>query len=384
MKTLIGVVVLAFAGLLLVGIVPRIRESRELAAEGNAAHVAPSVSVVMVHRGAPTTDLLLPGTLEALHEASIYARTTGYVKTWSSDIGSHVRAGQVLAEIEAPELDQQIEQARAGLGQLRADSTLAKANLDRWQSLFTTDVVTKEELETHQAVYDDARANLGAGVANYRRLRELQRYEHVTAPFAGVVTSRGLDVGMLVSDGATMGAGGAASARPLFSVAGTDTVRIYVNVPEDVLPLVHQGVEADVLVQGVPGRVFHGTVTRTAGALDAASRTQLTEVQVANPGGALLPGMYAQVRFLVQREHPPVTIPANTLVMRAEGPQVMIVAPDHTVHYQKVELGRDFGNTIEVTSGLADSATVVVNPSDDLHDGLTVRVLPTVTETPAH
>jgi RND family efflux transporter MFP subunit len=384
MKTLAGVVVLIFAGLLLVGIVPRIRESRELSAEGNAAHVAPAVSVIVVHHGALTTDLLLPGTLEALHEASIYARTTGYVKRWSSDIGAHVRAGQVLAEIEAPDLDQQMEQVRAALGQLRADSTLAKANLDRWQALFKTDVVTKEELETRQATYDDAVANLVAGVANYHRLRELQNYERVTAPFAGVVTSRGLDIGMLVTDGATLGASGTASARPLFSVAGTDTVRVYVNVPEDVLPLVHAGVAADVLVQGVPGRVFHGMVTRTAHSLDAASRTQLTEVQVANPDGVLLPGMYAQVRFLVQRAHPPVVIPANTLVVRAEGPAVVVMEPDHTVHYQKVELGRDYGNSLEVTAGLADSATVVVNPSDDLHDGLTVRVLPNVTETAAH
>lgn len=384
MKILAAVLALIFAGLLLVGIVPRIRQARELSAEANMVRAAPSVSVVVVHRGAPTTDLLLPGTLEALHEASIYARTTGYVKQWYSDIGARVRAGQVLAEIEAPDLDQQIEQARAALGQLRADSTLAKANLDRWQELFKTDVVTKEELESHQAAYDDAAANLAAGIANYHRLRELQRYEHVTAPFAGVVTLRGLDIGMLVTDGATLGAAGATSARPLFSVAGTDTVRVYVNVPADVLPLVHPGVQAEVLVQGVPRRVFHGVVARTARALDAASRTQLTEVQVANPEGVLLPGMYAQVRFLVERAHPPITIPANTLVVRAEGPEVVVVAPDHTVHYQKVELGRDYGSAIEVTAGLADSATVVVNPSDDLHDGLAVRVLPNVTETAGH
>ncbi len=384
MKILAAVLALIFAGLLLVGIVPRIRQARELSAEANMVRAAPSVSVVVVHRGAPTTDLLLPGTLEALHEASIYARTTGYVKQWYSDIGARVRAGQVLAEIEAPDLDQQIEQARAALGQLRADSTLAKANLDRWQELFKTDVVTKEELESHQAAYDDAAANLAAGIANYHRLRELQRYEHVTAPFAGVVTSRGLDIGMLVTDGATLGAAGATLARPLFSVAGTDTVRVYVNVPADVLPLVHPGVQAEVLVQGVPRRVFHGVVARTARALDAASRTQLTEVQVANPEGVLLPGMYAQVRFLVERAHPPITIPANTLVVRAEGPEVVVVAPDHTVHYQKVELGRDYGSAIEVTAGLADSATVVVNPSDDLHDGLAVRVLPNVTETAGH
>jgi RND family efflux transporter MFP subunit len=373
-----------FALLLIIGILPRLRAAHDLDAEGAAVHQAPPVAVVVVHQAPPVADLLLPGSLEPLHEAAIYARTTGYVTRWMTDIGAHVQAGQLMALIETPELDQQADQAKAALGQLRADSALAKANLDRWKSLYKDTVVTQQELETRDATYSDAVANLGAGLANYQRLVALRGFERVTAPFRGVVTSRGLDIGMLVTDGATLGAGGTASARPLFSIAGTDTVRVYVNVPEDVLPLVYPGEAAEVLVQAVPNGVFQGVVTRSAHALDAASRTLLTEVQVPNPKGVLLPGMYAQVHFRIQRDHPPLIIQANTLVIRPDGPQVAVVGPDHVVHFQKIELGRDYGNSVEITSGVADGASVVVNPSDDIHDGLRVRVLPSATETTEH
>jgi membrane fusion protein (multidrug efflux system) len=381
MKATIIAVLLILAGLLTVGLVPRLRQMRELDAEQSAANGAPAVAVITVKRGGPTTDLALPGSLEALHEAAIYARTAGYVRRWYPDIGARVQAGQLMAQIEAPELDRQTDQARSALGQLRANVALASSDLRRWKELARDSVVTAQELEQHQAAYDAAAANLAAGEADYRRLLQLQRYERVTAPFSGVVTSRSLDVGMLVADGATMGATGTASARPLFSLARTDTVRVYVNVPEDAVALVQPGGSAEVLVQSFPKESFHGRVVRNARAVDAASRTLLTEVQIPNPKAELLPGMYAQVRFVIRRDRPPLVVPANALVIRADGPEVAVVGPDHRVHFQKVDLGRDFGSSVEVTDGVDDGATLVVNPSDDVHDGSAVRVLPNVKET---
>jgi len=381
MKAAIIAVLLIFAGLLTIGLVPRLRQMRELKAEQSAAYSAPAVAVVRVKRAESTTDLALPGSLEGLHEAAIYARTAGYVVRWVPDIGARVRAGELMARIEAPELDRQTDQARSALGQLRANLAQAASDLRRWKDLARDSVVTAQELEQHQTAYDAAAANLAAGEADYHRLQDLQQYERVTAPFTGVVTSRSLDVGMLVTDGATMGASGTGSARPLFSMARTDTVRVYVNVPEDAIALAQPGGGAEVLVQSFAKESFHGIVVRNARAVDAASRTLLTEVQIPNPKAKLLPGMYATVRFVVRRDNPPLIIPANTLVIRADGPQVAVVGPDRHVHFQKVDLGRDFGSSVEITDGIDDGATLVVNPSDDVHDGSAVRLLPDVKET---
>ncbi len=381
MKAAIIAVLLIFAGLLTVGLVPRLRQMRELKAEQSAAYSTPAVAVITVKRAEATTDLALPGSLEALHEAAIYARTAGYVVRWVPDIGARVQAGQLMARIEAPELDRQTDQARSALGQLRANLAQASSDLRKWKELARDSVVTAQELEQHQTAYDAAAANLAAGEADYHRLQDLQQYERVTAPFTGVVTSRSLDVGMLVTDGATMGATGTSSARPLFSVARTDTVRVYVNVPEDAIALAQPGGGAEVLVQSFPKESFHGLVVRNARAVDAASRTLLTEVQIPNPKARLLPGMYATVRFVIRRDNPPLIIPANALVIRADGPQVAVVGRDNRVHFQKVDLGRDFGSSVEITDGIDDGATLVVNPSDDIHDGSVVRLLPNVKET---
>ncbi len=381
MRVAATAVVILFAALIVAGIVPRIRDARELEAESSHVLANPEVTVVTVKRSGPNSDLVLPGSIEALHESPIYARTAGYVVSWSADIGAHVSQGQLLARIESPEVDRQTDQAKADLGQLRATVNLTKQTLDRWLAMGKDSVVTTQEIDERQAAYEVAVANLASGEANYQRLIEMQRFERVTAPFSGVVTARSVDVGDLVTAGATLGGGGAASAKPLFAMAGTDTVRVYVDVPQSAVALVQPNARVDVLVREIPDRVFHGTVARNAHALDAASRTLLTEVQIPNPKGALLPGMYVQVKFAITATTPAIVIPANTLVIRSDGPQVAVVQPDRRIHYQKIELGRDFGDHVEVTAGLRDSVQVVINPSDDIREGVTVRVLPPVGDT---
>jgi RND family efflux transporter MFP subunit len=380
MKIIGGVIALFFLLLLAVGIVPRLRDARELKAEGASVGGTVEVTVIPAKRAKPTSDIVLPGSIESLHESPIYARTAGYVESWTTDIGAHVKSGQLLAQIQSPEIDQQSAQAKADLGQLQANLTLAKHTVDRWVLLARDSVVTPQEVDEKQAAYDAAVANLASGEANYKRLEQLQSFERVTAPFDGVVTSRSVDVGNLVSAGATLG-GSSTSARPLFTVAGTDTVRVYVNVPQSAMSLVQRRASADILVRELPGSAFRGVVARNARALDAASRTLLTEVQIPNPKGVLLPGMYVEVRFAVTDSTPPLIIPANTLVVRTDGPQVAVVQSNHTVHYQKVQLGRDFGDRVEVVGGLDADAQLVVNPSDDIREGVQVKVLPLVTDT---
>ncbi len=380
MKLAGGVIAMFFLVLIAAGIVPRVRDARELKAEAASVHGTIEVTVVPVKRAAPTSDLVLPGSIESLHESPIYARTAGYVERWTTDIGARVSAGQLLAEIQSPEIDQQSEQAKADLGQLRANLNLAKRTVDRWVLLARDSVVTPQEVDEKQAAYDAAVANLASGEANYKRLEQLQSFERVTAPFAGVVTSRSVDVGNLVSAGATLGGTGSAPGRPLFTVAGTDTVRVYVNVPQSAIGLVKHGASADILVRELSGTAFRGIVARNARALDAASRTLLTEVQIPNPKGVLLPGMYVEVRFAVTDSSPPLIIPANTLVIRTDGPQVALVRPNRTVHYQKIELGRDYGDRVEVVGGLDGDAKLVVNPTDDIREGVEVRVLPPVSD----
>ena len=368
MKAALGTGALVLAALLAFGIIPRVQRSRELEAESASVHSVPKVNVVTVGKAAPTSQLALPGSIEAMHEAPLYARTPGYIARWTTDIGAYVTAGQLMAQIESPEVDHQVDQAKADLIQLQANLDLAKHTLDRWQALAHDSVVTALDVDTKQATYDAAEGNLRSGQANYRRLLQLQDYERVVAPFAGVVTSRTIDNGMLID-------AGAASSKPLFTVAGTDTVRVYVDVPQSAMAMVQPGQKAIVVIRELPQTAFEGTVVRNARALDAASRTLLTEVQIVNPKRLLLPGMYAEVRFQIKGDGQTLLIPANALVVRTEGPEAAVVKSDNTVHYQKLELGRDFGTEVEITGGLDEGTRVVVNPSDDIREGVAVTVL---------
>jgi RND family efflux transporter MFP subunit len=371
---MISVVVL-IAVVLLVGGLPRVARARRLAAAASARSAsAVGVLVATVHRAAATSDLSLPGNVEALHEASVYAQTAGYVKRWTVDMGAHVRSGQVMAQISTPEVDQQLEAARATLARAQATLLLAKTNLSRWKDLVRDSAVSKLELDEHQAAFDDASAAVMADEADVRRLSALQQFSYIVAPFSGVVTSRSLDVGQYVSPA---GAGPATTGigRGLYTLAEIDTVRLLVNVPQSVSSTIVIGQHAAVSVAERPGRTFTGTVSRTSEALDPASRTLLVEVRILNVDGALVPGLYADVHFQVDRSAAPLLVTANALVTRSDGPQVVEVRSDSTAHFSPITLGRDYGSEVELTEGVTEGATVVVNPSDDVIEGARLRVV---------
>jgi len=367
------------AATLLTGIVPRVAQRHRLAAGATAAAVVlPSVTVTTVTHDTTPSSVSLPGALTAVQTAAIYARTPGYVRRRLVDIGSRVRAGQLLADIDAPDLDQQVTQARGVVAQTRAARELAQANLVRWRALAADSAVTAQELDQMQAAFDEAVANLNSAEANLQRLVQLQVYERVVAPFAGVITARNVDPGALVGTAGgvsgTSPAGSGSAPGSLFTVAQTDTLSVYVAVPEDYAAAVAIGKPAVVVVPALPGDTLRGRVARTAGSLDAAARTLLTEVRVANPKGVFLPGMYAQVQLAIGAGTPPLRVPATALVIRDGPPQVVTVTPDSTARYRTVTIGRDLGSWVEVTGGLAQGVHIVINPPADLQDGARVRV----------
>jgi RND family efflux transporter MFP subunit len=382
MKTrIVGAVVLVIV-LVLVGALPRVARARRLNAGATAERVASvDVLVTTVRRAAATTELILPGTVQPLHEASVYAQTSGYVTRWSVDMGAHVRAGQLMAVIATPEVDQELATARATLAQQQATLTLNKVNLDRWVALERDSAVSKEELDQHQSDYDNSKAAVAAAAASVERYAALQNFAKIVAPFAGVVTSRTLDVGTYVTPPgvttATAGGGQNASTinKGLYSLVSVDTVRLLVDVPQTYAEGIKDGQTVDVLVTERPNRVFKGRVSRTAGALDPASRTLLTEVRIPNLDGALVAGLYAQAHFHADRVVAPLVVQANALVTRSDGIQVVEVRPTGA-HYQKVALGRDYGAEVELTDGAEEGDTVVVNPSDDVIEGAKLHVLP--------
>jgi RND family efflux transporter MFP subunit len=352
------------------------------------------VEVVQVEPSSSKSELMLPGNIQAVTEAPILARSDGYIKRRLVDIGDRVQAGQILAEIEAPELDQQVRQAQANVQQMQASLTQAlanrvqgKANADlarvtaeRWATLAKKGAVSKQENDQYQAQYQaqaanlDAleqavavtRSNISAAEANLSRLDEVQSYRIVKAPFEGVITLRNVDVGALVNAGSTL----------LYRIAQTRVLRAYVNVPQSNADSVRTGQAAQLTVSNRPGRRFAGTVKRTAEALDPNSRTMLVEVEVPNSDGALLPGMYAQVDLSSPRANPPLLLPSDALIVRAEGTQVALVRPDHVVHFQNIQVGRDYGDKLEVLSGLQPGDSVIINPSDIVREGLQVEPVP--------
>ncbi|HEX3928899.1 MAG TPA: efflux RND transporter periplasmic adaptor subunit [Gemmatimonadales bacterium] len=380
-------IVVVLAGLFVMSFLPRRAVSRELAHDAAASATMPIAQVVTVRRAAVGGTIDLPGTIESLHESAVYARVSGYVKRWNVDIGGLVRAGDVLADIDVPELAQEVEQARHQVAQTTAALGLAKADLARWKEMAADSAVSREELDQKQAAFDAAVANGGASEANLQRLLAMQNFTQVTAPFAGVVTARNIDIGSLITPaGATSapagGAGGAGAQSPgaLFRIAETDTVRMYIPVPESDATSMTTGLQAQVTVQELSGRTFTGHVVRTSHELDPASRTLLAEVDIANPRFVLLPGMYANVRLQFPMASPRLVIPSAALVVRSLGTQVMVVdsvGPDTTatVHLRTVQVGRDNGAEIEILNGVPEGAMVVTNPDADMQDGMRVRVM---------
>ena len=390
----IGVMIaLVLAGFWAMSFVPRRAMSKELVAEAAGDTAAPVVEVARVQRAATGGEVELPGTIQPLHDGAIYARVTGYVKKWNVDIGGEVHAGQVLAEIDAPELAQSVQQARHQLAQMRAAFGLARADVDRWKQLVADSAVSRQEYDQKLAAYESAVADTGAAAANLQRLIDMEGYTHVTAPFTGVVTARNIDIGSLITaagaTSASVPAGGAGvqAAGSMFRIAQTDTVRMYIPVPETYATSMRVGSPAQVAVGEIPGRTFTGHIVRTSHALDVESRTLLTEVDIANPGFTLLPGMYAEVHVHFPVITPPLMIPSGALVIRSEGTQVMVVdstGPNRAavIHLRSVQVGRDYGSSMEILSGIDDRTLVVTNPTANLADGMRVQVTVPIVDQP--
>lgn len=372
----------------LAGYLPLQRREATLRAEADARQKGlPRLAVMRVGRGTDQNVLKLPGTMQALTEAPILARADGYLKRRLADIGDRVQAGQVLADIDAPELDQQIhqaeaaieqahavtEQAEASLEQGKANRELARITADRWKVLVERGISSQQEGDQYQAqlAAQDAnvktlekaiqaqRGNLAAVKANLARLQEVQGYRLVKAPFDGVITLRNVDVGALVSTGNTL----------LYRIAQVGTLRTYVSVPQVSVNAVRVGQAAALTVSHLPGRTFRGTVARTANALDPASRTMLVEVDVPNADGALFPGTYAEVDLSGSRPNPPLVVPATAILFRTDGAQVAVVQPDQTVHLKKITVGRDYGDRVEILQGVSEGIMIVAAPGDAAREG---------------
>jgi len=371
----------AFGVLFLLGAVPRILLHYRLGTEADAVRERlPVVSTANPRRSAKELDLPLPGSMEAILETGIWARTNGYLKVRYVDIGDRVTKGQLLAEIETPEIDQLLQQAIATLNQdkanvakFEADLALARTTLQRYQAA-GPGTVSKQQIDERSSavtdaerVVDAAKATVNADEANVRRLVELTSFQRVFAPFDGVITMRNVDPGSLISAGSTSGT------TELFRLAQVDVLRIFVYVPQSYAPDIQVGQKAEVTVRERPGRVFEGTVTRTAGAIDSTSRTLLTEVQVPNPDGLLLSGSYATVQFRVTRPDPPLLVPSNALLIDANGVRVALVDADHTLHYRTVQIGRDYGSEVEVLSGLETTDVVATGLAPNIAEGTRVE-----------
>jgi RND family efflux transporter MFP subunit len=386
-----------FVALVAMGILPRLGRQREaLAAVNESAVTHPIVSVVHPKTGEPTSELFLPGNIQPLYSATVNARVDGYIAQRNVDIGSNVKAGQVLAVISSPEIDQQLLQARATLAQSQASLEQAKASLEQAKANAELTRLTKdrdlplgeqhaisqqivdEAIQAHNARTADvasananiaaAEANVVANHANVARLVQMQGFERIVAPFDGVITERNVERGDLVS------ANGATASKPLFSIAQSGTLRIQVDVPQSEAINIQDGQKASLEVKERFGREYTGTVVRTANSLDSAARTMLTEVQVDNQDGSLLPGMYAQIKFTLTHQHTSLIVPTSSLVIDRAGMHVVVLTNDHKIHFVPVAIGRDMGTQVEILKGLTGSESLVASPSDLLNEGQSVNV----------
>ncbi|MEH2252248.1 efflux RND transporter periplasmic adaptor subunit [Nostoc sp.] len=417
----IGVVF--FGSLLAIGILPRLSQRSELKAAVKEASTLTSVNIITPRRAAATTNLELPGSVVALNQTTIYARSTGYLRRWYADIGDRVQAGQLLAEIDSPDIDQQVLQAKAELAQAQAnvlqsraglakgvsDLKQAQANLLiarqswlRWSVLVKQGAVPQQDADTRYATYQAnlanveaakntvnsdsanvkaAQANVYASQANFQRNTVLQSYKKVTAPFAGVITARNVNTGVLISAGSgtsntssnTNTSNTNTSNTSLYTIAAYDKLDVNVNVPQSLSPSFETSQTAQITVKELPQRLFTGKVVRTSNAIDPNTRTLLTQLEVENYNATLRPGMYATVKFAINRTNTPFVVPDSALVVNAGGTQVATLTKDQTVHYQKVVVGRDYGTEVEITSGLTGNESLIATPTVDETEGLRVQ-----------
>ncbi|MEA3172715.1 MAG: hypothetical protein QOF42_126 [Gammaproteobacteria bacterium] len=359
------VVVIALA---IWGEVSRVMARASLSKE-TAEAALPTVVTVNAQSSSLGEELVLPGAVQAYIEAPIYARTSGYLKKWYSDIGTPVTKGQLLAEIESPEIDQQLTQAQADLATARANENLSASTNERWKGLLATESVSKQDADEKAGDFSAKKAAADSAAANVARLRDLESFKRVIAPFDGVITVRNTDIGALINAGQSAGS-------ELFRIAETRKLRIFVRVPETYAASTKPGLEAELHFSEYPSKVFAAKTVRTSSSLDAVLRTLQVELELDNANGALFPGAYAEVHFKLAANAESLRLPANTVLFRAAGLQVATVDAEKRIKLKSIVQGRDFGNTIEVLSGLEASENVVLNPPDSIADGVTVRIAP--------
>ncbi len=363
------VVSLAVIGALTSGILPRVTARTTLRKE-TAQMALPTVAVIHPERTADAEEVVLPANVQAFISAPIFARTNGYVKKWYADIGAHVKQGQLLAEIETPEVDQQLQQARADLGTAQANLHLAEITANRYQDLLKTNSVSQQETDNATGALAATKATVQANQANVSRLLQLQSFEKIYAPFSGVITARKTDIGDLIDAGASGG-----SKTDLFDMAQPDKLRVYVNVPESYSQAVRPGLMADLTLAEFPGRRFPGRLARTSEAIDPVSRTLLVEIDVVNPTGVLLTGSYAEVHLKLPAGTSSYVVPVNTLLFRKEGLRLAVVNAGKAT-LTPVTPGHDFGDRMEIVGGLRGDESIIVNPADSIVSGARVRVAP--------
>jgi RND family efflux transporter MFP subunit len=365
---ILSAVAVIFVIVISLGFISRKKAEAELKQTTATAAIA-KVNVVYPKMDAPTDEIVLPGNTQAFTDAPIFARTSGYVKGWHVDIGTRVKKGQLLAEIETPEVDQQLQQARADLQTAQANLRQAEITADRWQALWKTNSVSKQETDQNVSNFHAMKATVDSNSANVRRLEELQGFQKIYAPFDGVITARNTDIGALINSGAS------APGQELFHLAAISTLRVFVAVPQVYSQAVRPGAMASLTLDEFSGKTFNGTIARNSNSIDPASRTLLVEVDVDNRNGTLLSGAYVRVHLKLPQSVNSVTIPANTLLFRSEGLRVGVVR-NGRAELVPVTIGRDYGSSVEVVSGLQPTDSIIINPSDSLISGTIVQVNP--------
>jgi RND family efflux transporter MFP subunit len=362
--------VLAFAFVAVVviaGVLPRIQARATLGRETREMAI-PTVAIIQPKRAAPAQEVVLPANVQAFSDAPIYARTNGYLKKWYVDIGGHVKAGQLLAEIETPEVDQQLRQSKADLATAQANVHLAQITAERYSGLLKSDSVSKQEADNAESDFAAKQAAVQSSEANVRRLEDLQSFEKIYAPFSGVVTARNTDIGALIDPGASGGV-----RTELFHISQPGKLRVYVNVPEAYSQAAKPGLTADLTLAEFPGRKFQGTLVRTANAIDLNTRTLLVEIAVDNPTGELLTGAYAEVHLKLPSPQSSFVLPVNTLLFRSEGLRIVVVN-NGQAELRQITIGHDYGAQVEVVAGLTGDESIVADPPDSIESGQKVRI----------
>jgi len=368
---LIGLAVLILVALIVAaGILPRLKARAALKTETIDLAI-PTVNVMHPKQGAPHQELILPGNMQAFIDSPIYARTNGYLKKWYVDIGAHVKNGQLLADIDTPEVDQQLQQARANLNTAQANYRLSEITANRYQELKNTESVAKQDVDNAVGDFQAKAAMVASAEYQVKYLEQLESFKEIYAPFDGVITARNTDIGALITAGSSGGVG-----TQLFHISAIRTLRVYVNVPQQYSQDTKPGLPADVTLQEFPGRRFKGTLVRTANSIDLSTRTLLVEVDVENPTGELLPGAYGSVHLKLPSDIPTFIIPVSALIFRAQGLQVATIGPNNRAQLSAITLGRDFGNEVEVISGISAQDSIIINPPDSIISGEEIRVAP--------